>query len=82
MNEIPQSCSLTAPQMEERKAMFAALPLVEETTSGGATLLRYADEPGVEATLHELIRLESECCPGIDFSLTKDGGALVLRIVG
>jgi hypothetical protein len=80
--DIPQSCSLTDAELRARRDAFAKLPLLDERTEGGATLLRYADEPGAEATLRELVRLEAECCPGIDFSLMKDGGALVLRIAG
>jgi hypothetical protein len=82
MIEIPQSCSLTDPELRERRAAFASLPLIEETTADGATLLRFRDEPGVEATLRELIRLEAECCPGIDFSLSASRGEVTLRVAG
>ena len=82
MYEIPQSCSLTAPEMEERRRKFAALPLIDESTAAGATLLRYRAEPGVEEALRELIRLEGECCPGIEFGLEHEEDALVLRIAG
>ena len=80
MNDIPQSCSLSAPELAERRRLFAALPLEGEEAAGGATLLRYRDEPGVRDALRELIRLESECCPGVDFRLTSDERGLVLRI--
>lgn len=82
MQDLPQSCSLTAPRMQERRRKFAALPLIEEITSGGATLLRYRAEPGVEEALRELIRLEAECCPGIDFALSAEDDAFVLRVAG
>jgi hypothetical protein len=82
MNEIPQSCSLTAPEMEERREAFAKLPLIGERVEGGATLLSYRDEPGVEAALRELVRLEAECCPGIALELSAGDGEVVLRIAG
>lgn len=74
--DIPNSCSLTAPEMVERRRAFARLPLIED--AGGR--LRYRDEPGVEEALRELIRLEAECCPDISFSLTREKEELVLAI--
>ena len=74
--DIPNSCSLTAPELAQRRAAFALLPLVEDT---GAAL-RYRDEPGVEEALRDLIRLEAECCPGVRFDLAREEGTLVLAI--
>lgn len=74
--DIPNSCSLTAPELAERRRAFAALPLIDEA---GARL-RYRDEPGVEATLRDLIRLEAECCPDVRFELSRDGDALVMTV--
>lgn len=76
--DIPNACSLTAPELAERRRAFAALPLLEDT---GARL-RYRDEPGVEDALRDLIRLESECCPSVRFDLSRENGALVLAIEG
>ena len=74
--DIPNACSLTAPELAERRRAFAALPLIDD--SGGR--LRYRDVPGVEQTLRDLIRLEGECCPGIDFALTRERDELVLTL--
>ena len=82
MFHIPHTCSLSALELQERREAFARLPLLDERTENGATLLRYRDEPGVEATLRELIRREADCCPGLDFSLTVGEGDLTLRVGG
>lgn len=74
--DIQNACSLTAPELAERRRAFAALPLIEDTP----TRLRYRDGPGVESSLRELIRLEAECCPDIDFALERKEGELVLTI--
>lgn len=74
--DIPNACSLTAPERAERLRAFAALPLIDDGPAG----LRYRDEPGVEDSLRELIRLEAECCPDIRFALERKGRELVLTI--
>ena len=74
--DIPNACSLTAPELAERRRAFAALPLIDDSGSR----LRYRDEPGVEDTLRELIRLESECCPGVRFELSRERDELVMTV--
>lgn len=74
--DISNACSLTAPELAERRRAFAQLPLIDE--AGGR--LRYRDEPGVEDKLRELIRLEAECCPTIRFELIREEGDLVLTV--
>lgn len=74
--DISDACSLSAPELAERRRAFSALPLVDDT--GGR--VRYRDEPGVEDALRDLIRLESECCPGVRFELTREEGMVVMTV--
>ena len=43
---------------------------------------RYRRAPEVEAKLRELIVLEAECCPFLDFELAEEGDEVVLKVSG
>ena len=43
--------------------------------------VRLRDTPEIEQRTRELVAAESECCAFLDFTLGREGGAIVLEIV-
>lgn len=65
-------CCLTAAELDRRAATWHSLDSAlvgREPTDGGA-LLQYRLEPGVAATLIELVAAEGQCCPSVAFHAT------------
>jgi hypothetical protein len=77
----PIACSLTAADLYDREAAWRTLlttSLVSRNTVPGG--IRLAVHPGSVPSLLELVNLERECCPWIDFvvngasvSITAEG---------
>ena len=72
MADLPIACSLTGPELRERRetvlaAVRARVQEVRELKSGMA--LRFDPGGGVLAALAELIDLERQCCPFLQFDL-------------
>jgi hypothetical protein len=85
MKELPIACSLGAAALQEREELIArlrddAFARGERTERGVRLYLR--DDEGVETRVRQLIGLESECCPFLEFSLGREGGELVLAVEG
>jgi hypothetical protein len=79
------ACCLNRVEMEEREQRWERLSqsaLLEASREGDRALLRYSDGPEVAAEVRELVRLERECCPFLEFSITEPGGAIELRVDG
>src|ERR1700739_1467138 len=88
MTEPPLVCTLSAPELRERRAgllrrvrgrVVEARPL-----AGGAGLeLRFPGDEATVADVLELVRLESRCCAFLRFRVTLEpaggGGALEIR---
>lgn len=82
---IEDACSLDAPALAERAAMIRRelRPYVREARIHADGLdWECAPEPGLRAKLERWIALERECCPGVDFALREEGGALHVAIRG
>ena len=89
MTEPPIVCTLTAPELRERRAgllrrvrgrVAEARPL-----AGGEGLeLRFPGDEATVADVLELVRLESRCCAFLRFLVTLEpaGGGVALEISG
>jgi hypothetical protein len=85
MSDKPIACSLSAADLERRRARWEALAdgaLIERAQRLEGVRLVYRAEPGAEQELRELVALEAECCPFLDFSVTPQDGRLVLDVTG
>ena len=83
--DLPMACSLSAAELEERGERWHRLAeraLVESSYEGGVAILRCRADPGVEAELRELVRLEGECCPFLTLAVSSRDGGLVLEVSG
>lgn len=81
----PVACSLGAAELELRRARWQALSdsaLVEHGQRREGVRHVYRAEPDVERELRELVALEAECCPFLDFEVAAGGDRLVLDISG
>ena len=87
MTQLPVACTLSEPEVAERRAgLFADVARRRQETrslSQGITL-RYSSEQGTLALLGEFIQLESQCCPFLRFRLTVEpgGGPIWLELTG
>jgi hypothetical protein len=85
---LPIACTLSAADLTERRTVLAALQAhcLETTTldDGRGLVLRFAQAPGILATLARVIDLERQCCRFLDFELTvaADGGPIALTLAG
>ena len=82
---VPLACSLDASDASRRRERWLALAeralIGAERTPAGARHT-YRAERSVERELRELIELEAECCPFLEFELSSSDGALLLDIRG
>jgi hypothetical protein len=66
----PIACSLTADELVDRtkawRKLFRDSLVAADRAPGG---MRLSVHPGAGAALRELVELECECCPWIDFAL-------------
>jgi hypothetical protein len=84
-DERPIACSLGAGELDKRRARWQALgedALVEAVLTLDGARQTYRAEPAVERELRELVRLEAECCPFLDFDIARGEQGLVLRVSG
>ena len=87
MADLPIACSLTGPELRERRetvlaAVRSRVREVREIESGMA--LRFDPEGNVLSALAELIELERQCCPFLQFALRvlPANGPLWLELTG
>jgi hypothetical protein len=87
MSDLPIACSLTAPELQERRRIVlqkvrSAVVEVRELENGYAFSFPSAGDWLGE--LAGLIDLERQCCPFLQFRLTveADGGPLWLEMTG
>lgn len=83
MNELPIACSLTAPELQRRRAevlqkVRAAALEVKEKDDGFA--YRFPSDQSLLVQLFELIQFEHQCCPFLKFTLTVEGGDGPIRL--
>ena len=83
--EAPIACSLDVRDAQTRRARWRVLADValidrDRTTKGARQI--YRAEPQVERELSELIELEADCCPFLEFTLLRRRGELVLDVHG
>ena len=82
---MPIACPLTPDDMTDRQALIdtlAADGLIDRTTTETGLRVRLRDTPEIVRRTRELIAAESRCCAFLEFTLTRDGGELVLEIAG
>ncbi len=77
MSEVSIVCSLTNPELQERRGKLlekvrAAALEVNETVDGFA--YRFPSDDSLLADLLAVIQLEHQCCPFLRFSLIVEAG--------
>lgn len=84
ISEIPVAgCSLEDEELAVRARRWRTEirpAVIEERTIEGGMLIRLRREPQTEENLRELIRLEADCCPHLDFDLQRAGSDLRLTV--
>jgi hypothetical protein len=81
--ETPIACTLSAAEQSRRFAAsdaIAAQWMLDAKTTDGGVSMRF--RAGAEQGLRELIAAESECCPFLEFELTREGPDLRLTVEG
>jgi hypothetical protein len=85
MKELPIACSLSGAELAQRLERWRALEkralIGAERTAAGASQ-RYRADAAVETELRDLISLEGECCPFLEFRLERRDEELVLEVSG
>ena len=87
MSDIPIACTLTEPQLAERRAgLLSELRQhrMEIRWMPDGAAFRYSSTAAVVDLLTEFVRLESRCCPFLRFRLTIEpaGGPAWLELSG
>ena len=85
MPDLPIACTLTPDSLSARLALIdglAADGLIDRAATDAGLRVRLRDTPEIEQRTRELIAAESRCCTFLDFTLHRDGDALVLDITG
>lgn len=88
MVSLPIACSLSSVELDERRAVLAALRVrcreSRRLPAGTGLLLRFDPAPGVLADLARVVELERECCRFLQFRLdvAADGGPILLELAG
>ena len=80
-DEVPIACSLDREAMAERAdrgASLAAASLLEASVTKRGVSMQWRGD--AEADLRRLIAAESECCPFLDFELSREGSGLRLDV--
>lgn len=81
--ELPLVCSLDPMELEERKKLMRSIAAagVEGVEESDAELaIHFNPSPGLRASLEQLIALEAECCPFLQFQLSEREGGLTLAV--
>lgn len=77
------ACSLQPDEWTERKKLIGRIASagVEDVKLGEETLaFHFRSEPALRNSLEELIKLESACCPFLEFGLTEQSSSLTLTV--
>jgi hypothetical protein len=80
---VPIACSLSATGLRDRQddlGRFGAAQLITRSSGVRGEELRFRRTPENEERLRSIVGAEEECCPFLDFELTADKDAVVLRI--
>ena len=84
---LPVACSLTGPELQERRnsvlqKVRGAMSEIKETSGGYA--YRFPSDEGWVSELARLIELERQCCPFLRFQVTVEagGGPIWLELSG
>ena len=80
MRELPLACSLDGAQFAERAKRWRALGAT--AAERGDDSVRLTFPAAAEAELRELVRLEGECCPFLDFAIEPGRDAVQLLVSG
>ena len=75
-------CSLTAADYRDREAAWLKVGnyLRVSTAVPGGLRIRFAPTRGLADSLTELVRLEAECCPWMDFAMSESPDGIRLSI--
>jgi hypothetical protein len=83
--ELPLACSLSAEHARERAERWRQLGqrwlLARERVEEGVRM-RFASSGTLIDELRELVALERECCPFLDFRLSSERQEILLEVCG
>ena len=83
--DVPIACTLPPDGFAARIGHIDALAadgLIDRTDTEHGVRVRLRDTPEIEQRARELVAAESRCCAFLDFTVGRDGDALVLDIAG
>jgi hypothetical protein len=83
--ELPMACSLQGAEVAKRGELIRRIAEagVERADRGEEGVeFRFRPVPGLRDSLQELIELEGECCPFLEFQLRERPDALTLTVRG
>ncbi len=76
--EIPVACYLTDKELQARRRNYldkAAASLLDSTEISEGFIYKFPLKPAILQDLAEIIDLERQCCPFLNFRLTVESGA-------
>lgn len=79
------ACSLNRDELADRREAWyrlAAGSFDDRRLTDRGQQLVFRRDPGVEEALHELAKLERECCAFADWNLSVSDGQIVLEVTG
>ena len=82
-DSTPIACSLGQADLADRQRRWHALAdlaIIDHAPTRYGLRMRFRDEPGVEAELHQLAALERDCCAFADWAVQADSGVLALDV--
>jgi hypothetical protein len=80
---LPIACRLAPAQLNDRRARWAELSrraLRSRTQVPQGVRLHFADEPGAEGELEDLVELERGCCAFAGWTVVRRPGGVVLTV--
>lgn len=85
--EIPVACYLTDKELQARRRDYldkAAESLIEATEISNGFIYKFPLKPAILQDLAEIIDLERQCCPFLNFRLTIESGTdfVALELTG
>lgn len=83
--DAPIACTLTVPELSERRRRVAALAarsLVSREPLPDGVRLSFAADPATERELRAVAAAEARCCSFLRWGLRRTGTVLVLDVTG
>jgi hypothetical protein len=83
-NTEPIACTLTAADLEDRREAWLKVGTFGQASTeiSGGLAFKFTPATGVYESLEQLVWLEADCCPWMNFTLEDAPGRITLTVRG